>query len=93
MRAIDGDALMEYLTMIPIDLGYREVEEIEEYVKQMPTIEPERKKGVWIRYGAYYDAIECECSRCGQILTMHGGDCLGYCPRCGSYNEVKRNDE
>lgn len=45
MRMIDADALMDYIQIIPIDLGYREIEDVERYVADMPTIEPEQR---WI---------------------------------------------
>lgn len=37
-RLIDADELADQLTIIPIDLGYREVEDIEKMVTNAPTI-------------------------------------------------------
>ena len=88
MRLIDADALLDYLLMMPIDLGYREVEEIEKYVKEMPTIEPERKKGKWIFKRRWHEADECSCSLCGQLMTTFMGERKKYCPDCGAKMEV-----
>ena len=41
MELIDKDALINELHIIPIDLGYREVEDIKAFVENMPTIEAE----------------------------------------------------
>ncbi len=39
-RLIDADALIDLIQMIPIDLGYREVDEIKRYIEQgMPTVD------------------------------------------------------
>jgi len=87
MRAIDADALMDYLQIIPIDLGYREIDDVEKYVREMPTIEPERKKGKWIHLfdgrftgGAYWF----QCSKCKKIVpnVLNGG--WNFCPNCGA---------
>ena len=81
MRLVDADALIDYLQMMPIDLGYREVEEIEEYVTSMPTIEPDRKKGRW---------IDEHCSNCGCDIPAYIIDWkwqkdmnAKFCPNCG----------
>ena len=66
MRLIDADALLDNLTMGTIHLGYREVEDIEEYVKKMPTIE-ERKKGKWLELTNTNHTYVC--SVCGRMLV------------------------
>ena len=43
MRAIDGDALLDKIAVMPIDIGFEDIERVEEIIKDMPTIEPERK--------------------------------------------------
>lgn len=91
-RLIDADILLEYLTILPIDLGYREVEEIEEYVKGMPTIE-ERKNGKWIERNPQ-NSDECrliECDQCGfshivgfNVPYEHWIENRNFCERCGA---------
>ena len=85
MRLIDADALLDNLTMGPIHLGYREVEDIEEYVKKMPTIE-ERKTGRWLISEGACEPDYMECSRGKWITEYYGGleEEWGYCPNCGA---------
>ena len=93
MRAIDADALMDYFQMLPIDLGYREVEDIKNHVREMPTIEPERKKGKWIKrdvhrqiHGISCSAPNWQCSVCKK-WWFHNGEGLKwykFCPECGA---------
>ena len=52
-------------------------------VKDMPTIEPERKTGKWID-----DAY---CSECGWVNEVEPGfigsvKCFNFCPKCGADN-------
>lgn len=41
---INREDLLDFLTMIPIDLGYREVEDIEKYINAMPAADVVSKK-------------------------------------------------
>lgn len=58
--------------------------EIEETLGELPSVEPERKPGKWLKriyktkelYGWY------QCSQCGAII----GEPANYCSECGSYN-------
>lgn len=87
MRAIDADALIDYIQMMPIDLGYREVEEIEEYVRSMPTIEPQRKKGHWIRHPEQrniFNGKTIECSECHEKYTVQYVEDELFCRHCGA---------
>lgn len=92
MRLIDADALLDYLQIIPIDLGYREVDDIEKYVKEAPTADvAERKKGKWIFNPT--DAIEMmftkpKCSECG-FESADGGN---FCPNCGADMRGNNNE-
>lgn len=45
---------------------------------------PERKHGRWIDGKTYYNAIERNCSECGQLLTTARSQKLPFCPRCGA---------
>lgn len=48
------------------------------YVELIPSVNPERKKGRWIK--VHWKAFRCsECNRINEYFT-------DYCPNCGSYN-------
>ena len=58
-----------------------------EFIKSLPSAEPERKKGRWIDTDNYYQRWKC--SECG----CHTRDAEpNYCPNCGAKMEM-RNDE
>jgi hypothetical protein len=62
----------------------RPYHEVWQAVKKLPSVEPERKTGKWLKrtdetkklYGWY------QCSQCGAII----GGPVNYCSECGSYN-------
>lgn len=68
-------------------------------IESVPSAQPERKKGKWIRLdkdNKFFVPHMLQCSECGNILDKHGvnagrGD-ANYCPNCGSYNRGL-NDE
>lgn len=94
MRLIDGDALKEILDKIPA----RSIENADgrayvlirlstvfEIIKQMPSVEPERKKGGWIFATNAPSGKSCYvCSECGAKLDSRH---TSYCGNCGSKME------
>lgn len=40
--------------------------------------------GKWIFKRTYYEADECNCSVCGQLMTTAKGVRMNYCPNCGA---------
>lgn len=96
MRAIDADRLLEerrihtYYHLPNGDIAIPLID-----IKNAPTIEPERKKGHWIKvkmwsegigmgetYGFYYTCSECN-------FSVQGGyDVCGknFCEKCGADN-------
>lgn len=82
MRLIDADALIDYLQMIPIDLGYREVEEIEEYVRSMPTM-----YAVPVVHAHWAEGSNIgfyHCSNCGGAAAGIVEWAQKYCLHCGA---------
>lgn len=82
---IDKAKLLEYLAAIKPDeyvSAYGEaavdvINHVEEYVNEMPAIEPE------VRHGRWYDHAHTDtgvCSECGCVFT----DETPYCPNCGA---------
>ena len=43
-----------------------------------------QSEGEWVFKGAYYEADECTCSVCGQLLTTAKGKRMNFCPNCGA---------
>ena len=87
-RAIDGDILEKKLKdainmCVSIDTsGLSELKAVLEDVEEMPTIEPERKKGTWIEY----DNSHCECPFCHEEWSYFNNEVeyFNYCPNCGA---------
>ncbi len=49
----------------------------------------EVKHGEWGYAKTYYDADECNCSLCGQLMTTAKGVRMNYCPKCGAKMDGK----
>ncbi len=86
MRLIDADALLD-----KIHNPYQQVE-VARQVNDMPTIEPERKKGKWTKKvlrstSVYGTTIIYQCSECENLSISK----YQYCPNCGSYNGGEQN--
>lgn len=54
-----------------------------EIVRSALEAEPVRH-GRWVHAKTYYDADECNCSLCGQLMTTKIGNRMNYCPNCGA---------
>ena len=92
MRAIDADAFCDWLKEYgqeyihgkkKISLMY-----IWKYVQDMPTVQPERKKGRWNCSDDMYESAVC--SVCGWDTTEpwnHIRHWFNYCPKCGAKME------
>ena len=50
----------------------------------LPSIEPERKKGHWIYYDEYAEAVTHTCSECGKRMTTAIGEKASFCWNCGA---------
>ena len=92
---IDRKYLLAYLAEIKPDeyvsaFGEAAVQVIgliEEFVKEMPTIDPEVRHGRWIRRETVLDT-ECKCSVCGykDFVPKHDNYWFRrkFCPNCGA---------
>lgn len=62
-------------------------------IKSAPTADVvEVRHGEWIHSKTYYDADECNCSLCGQLMTTAKGIRKNYCPNCGAKMDGFRSD-
>ena len=92
--------LLDFLQIIPIDLGYREIEDVKEYVRNAPAadVEPVRH-GRWVpgkeisrtMLGDETLAVEYSDFRCSSCGRRYKEYVLIYrfCPNCGA----KMDDE
>lgn len=55
-------------------------------LKELPSAQPERKKGKWIEVDDYYNRISGRCSVCGWESHLYEDDVVGmnFCPNCGA---------
>lgn len=66
-------------------------------IRDMPSTQPERKKGRWIKVkaGKWFKSNNFTCSECDNMLNFDGvnfgrGD-ANYCPNCGADMRGERN--
>lgn len=80
-RLIDADDLMNWSETVPLtDDGGIDINDFEEKLKSMPTIDAEPvKHGKWIEY-PIADGMN-QCSECGVLRFGESN----YCPNCGAY--------
>lgn len=84
MRLIDADA-DNLIARINNNFGAVTRFIIKSILKDAPTIEAEPvRHGRWVHAKTYYDADECNCSLCGQLMTTKIGNRMNYCPNCGA---------
>lgn len=100
MRAIDADALLEFIKN-RYDITWKDDYEggirdactdITEKINKMPTIEPERKTGKWNRisldkYTRHAEAWY-RCDQCGETYIGE----MNYCGNCGTKMEANHEN-
>lgn len=108
MRLIDENAIIkmlntmdrytsEELTLCDTDKTFPKnevfiVDDVYEGLDELPTIEPERKRGKWIPENRTMDAFWV-CSSCGFPSEAHAANILyKYCPNCGAKMEEGRQE-
>ena len=91
MRAIDADALSDWMKDYGQKCikGEREISlmYVWKHIQDMPTIEPERKKGHWIRHPEQrniFNGKTIECSECHEKYTVQYVEDELFCRHCGA---------
>lgn len=79
-RAIDADSLLEKAWDADTRIGYVQVVDVGD-ILDAPTIEPEQKKGKWIKQNPMVDTEEC--SECGYNILGEEFE-TPFCPWCGA---------
>ncbi len=68
--------------------GDKNVAKVWDQLKDLPPVQPERKKGKWLKWealnGLTYGSI---CSECGYIISAVPNYGTKYCPDCGAEME------
>lgn len=93
MRLIDADALINRIDKI-IETNHLDSQMVwftpsgaKLLVDEQPTIEPERKKGKWIRHPEVknvYGGVYIECSECGEKYVVQYVEDEKFCRNCGA---------
>ena len=66
-----------------------------EHLEQMPSAQPERKKGKWLECESYYYELHFKCSVCGKneaMPTRMYKPIWEYCPNCGAKMDGGRDN-
>ena len=104
MRLIDVEALIEFIEnryeitwKDDYEGGIKDAcTDILEKISKMPTIEPERKKGKWIKLDMHAHLADHKCTACGQecyVPTCMGEPMYTYCPNCGADMREDQHDQ
>lgn len=83
--------MTEYIKKEDVLRAYEEVQRrngpwrFETLIESVPPadVAPVRH-GRWIYAKTYYDADECNCSLCGQLMTTAINKRMNFCPNCGA---------
>lgn len=85
------DALDEIESEVADGYGYQ-YEKWRKYFCGLPSAQPERKRGKWIKQdcgGVEYTAV---CSECGYGTFWSDALDFDFCPKCGSYNRGEQDE-
>lgn len=102
MRLIDADALKEWVENWFTKNRYYHpfaknnnipITELYDILEQMPSAQPERKRGKWIVYKAP-DKQHCglvKCPFCGEDMIAEADE-YNFCPNCGAEMRGEQNE-
>ena len=92
-RACDSISRQAAIDLFPNDAlewdtkgGYIAPHLARRMIEELPSSQPERKKGHWIEVDDYYNRISGRCSACGWESHLYEDDVVGmnFCPNCGA---------
>lgn len=65
--------------------GDKNVAKVWDQLKDLPSAQPERKRGQWYEHYSHEDGERdgVQCSECGTHYYF-GGQLMNFCPNCGS---------
>lgn len=68
---------------------------VEEVLRSLPPVQPERKKGAWMPYDTIPQYVICRCSACGTdilVPCINDKTIYNYCPNCGADMRGEQDD-
>ena len=71
-------------------------DEVVKGLKQLPSTQPERKRGKWVEYDGDWLKTMCKCSECGAVIDVNEKYRNFFCYHCGADmrgEEVNRMDD
>ena len=77
VKNMSSGLLNEWNTLGVLELIYRQ-----------PSVDS-YKHGRWIFKKSYYEADECNCSECGQLMTTAHWKRMNFCPNCGTKMDLE----
>lgn len=98
-RYIDADALVKRIACSPLfrrinNLNFPMKDAVIDLIDHQSTADVvEVRHGAWQYDKTYYEADECHCSECNQLMTTHIGTRMNYCPNCGAKMDGKVEDD
>ena len=95
MRAIDADTLEKegWILHRTIQVDKNTMEYQTKPIKQVPTIELERKKGEWIEASEFEDCRYVKCNQCKVTQVFYYNKPLtNFCPNCGADMKGRKNE-
>ena len=67
--------------------------EVRDRLKALPSAQPERKKGQWIKEDRGHVEYCAVCDQCGFDWIWSDREYFKFCPNCGAKMEVGENDD
>lgn len=65
----------------------------EDNLLSLPSAQPERKRGKWVRYDGDWLKTMCKCSECGAMIDINEQYINFFCYHCGAYMREESNNE
>ena len=82
--AIDGRIIIQRTNGVEV---YDDEAVPVEYLKRLPSAQPEQKEAMWVRYDGDWLKTMCKCSKCGAMIDINEKYRNFFCYHCGAKME------